>query len=80
MAGAEDPSPDEARLHRAAQLRGLALAEMEESNCGVALEHLDELADLLPDNTLPPINRAICQFRLDRQQEAMAAVARRAPP
>jgi len=76
LAGAEEAPPDEARLRQAAQLRGLAQAEMEEGNCGLALEHLDELANLLPDNILPPINRAICLFRLNRQQEAMEAVAR----
>lgn len=73
---AQEDATDEARLREAAQLRGMALAEMEDGNCGLALEHLDRLALILPDNILPPINRAICLRLLDRQREALQAVGR----
>jgi hypothetical protein len=77
------PAPEtEERLRRAAQLHGRALADMEEGNCERALEHLDALAALLPDNVLPPINQAICLYRLERTPQALAALdrARRIAP
>lgn len=71
------PAPEsEEKLRRAVQLHGHALADMEEGDCDRALEHLDALARLLPDNVLPPINQAICLYRLQRTEEAQAALDR----
>ncbi len=70
------PAADEARLREAARLRGAALAEMEDGNFGRAEPLLVELAGLLPDNVLPPINLAICYLRLNRLEEALEQVGR----
>jgi len=67
---------DEARFRQAALLRGRAQADMEDANYGRAVESLTALASLLPDNILPPVNLAICHFRLNQPEEAMAAVRR----
>jgi hypothetical protein len=67
---------DETRLREAARRRGLALADLEEGNYGRAAEHLEELARLLPDNILPPVNLAICYFRLNRQEDALRELER----
>ena len=70
------PARSEDELREAARLRGLALAEMEDGNCGRAVEHLEALAAILPDNILPPINLAICFEQLGRTADALAQVAR----
>jgi hypothetical protein len=67
---------EEARLREAARRRGLALADLEEGSYERAAEHLEELARLLPDNILPPVNLAICYFRLNRQREALRELER----
>ena len=54
------------RLRHAVRLRSLALAEMEEGRYGRAEQLLLELGEILPDNILPPINLAICYYRLGR--------------
>ena len=66
----------EESLHEAARLRGLALAEMEDGRYDEALPLLQELEELLPDNILPPLNRAICLYQLQRPAEAQAAADR----
>ena len=67
---------DEARLRQAARLRSLALAEMEEGQYAGAEGHLRELARILPDNILPPINLALCYFHLDRREAALREIRR----
>ena len=67
---------EEARLRRAAQLSGLALADMEEANYGQAVERLGELQELLPDNLLPPVNLAICHLKLGETEAALTAIER----
>jgi hypothetical protein len=54
----------------------LALADLEEGAYERAAQHLEELARLLPDNILPPVNLAICYFRLNRQAEALRELDR----
>lgn len=49
---------------------------MEDGNFGRAVESLEALAKLLPDNILPPINLAICHFRLNQPERALAQVRR----
>ncbi len=67
---------DEARFREAARLRSLALADMEEGNFARAAERLEALAEILPDNVLPPVDLAICYFRLDRPEDALAQLRR----
>jgi hypothetical protein len=71
----ELPSGEE-RLREAARLRGVALAAMEDGAYQEALPLLDRLEELLPDNVLPPVNRAICHFQLGRTEAALEAIAR----
>ena len=66
----------QAQLREAARRRGQALAEMEDGHFDRAVVHLEDLARILPDNILPPINLAICYTRLNRQPEARAALDR----
>ncbi|MGB6853125.1 MAG: FG-GAP-like repeat-containing protein, partial [Thermoanaerobaculia bacterium] len=67
---------DESALREAARLRSLAAAEMEEGSCGHAEPLLRDLARILPDNILPPINLAVCYFLLDRRNDALEQIAR----
>lgn len=67
---------DEQSLRQAARLRGEALAAMEDGNYGLATERLANLADILPDNVLPPINLAICHLRLNRPEAARREIDR----
>ncbi len=67
---------EEARLRHAAQLSGLALADMEEANYGRAVERLEELQKLLPDNVLPPVNLAICHLKSGQTAAALIAIDR----
>ncbi|MFQ5526911.1 MAG: FG-GAP-like repeat-containing protein [Thermoanaerobaculia bacterium] len=74
-----EPGPSaqgEADLREAARLRGAALVAMEEGNYAAAIEPLLELARLLPDNILPPVNLAIAYLQLDRSEEATAQIRR----
>jgi len=66
----------EERLREAARLRGVALAAMEDGAYQEALPLLERLEELLPDNVLPPVNRAICNFQLGRTEAALEAIAR----
>jgi len=61
---------EESRLREASRLRDRGLAEMEEGNHGGAVEFLLPLAEILPDNVLPPVNLAVCYLRLNRTSEA----------
>ena len=70
-----DPA-EEARLREAARLRSVALARMEDGEYERAADHLEELARALPDNILPPVNLAICYYRLNRAEEALRQVER----
>ena len=74
---AESPtSRQEAKLWEAARERGQALADMEEGDYQSAAQHLEDLAQALPNNILPPINLAICYFRLNRPEEALGQLRR----
>ena len=42
---------------------------------GLVLPLLQELAGLLPDNILPPINQAICLYQLQHPEEAAVQIA-----
>ena len=48
---------------------------MEDGRYGRAEELLLELEEILPDNILPPINLAICYYRLGRPAEAREQIA-----
>ncbi len=76
------PDDEERKYRRAATLKGLAVAEMEEGNYDVAAGYLEEIAELLPENLLPPLNLAICHFQTGRHNEAHRQVdkARRLAP
>ncbi len=71
-----DNKATEARLRRAAQLSGLALADMEESHYETAVARLLELQELLPDNVLPPVNLAICYLKSGQLEAAAEAIDR----
>ncbi|MEE2778595.1 MAG: FG-GAP-like repeat-containing protein [Acidobacteriota bacterium] len=73
---AQKPEVEEERLWRAVALRSSALADMESLNFGRASETLEELERLLPDNLLPKVNLAICQFRLNQDDVALETIAR----
>ncbi|MEZ5332977.1 MAG: FG-GAP-like repeat-containing protein [Thermoanaerobaculia bacterium] len=73
---AETPAAAEDRFREAARLRGEALAAIEDGAYAEALPLLDRLEELLPDNVLPPVDRAVCLFQLGRSTEALAAVDR----
>jgi hypothetical protein len=66
----------EDRLDEAVRLRGLALAQMEDQRYDLAIGYLEALAEILPDNVLPPVNLAICFFRLNRRDDAFAQLER----
>lgn len=70
------PPADEARLRAAARLRGQALAAMDDGDYAGAAARLEELAELLPDNVLPPLNLAICRFHLGDPEGAREAAER----
>ena len=67
---------EESRWRQAARLRSLALADMEQEDFSRAAERLEELARMLPDNILPPLNLAICYLRLGRDESALAEIER----
>jgi hypothetical protein len=67
---------DESQLREAARLRSVALADMEDGDYGSAAVNLEKLASILPDNILPPINLAICYFRLNRNPDALREIER----
>ena len=74
QAAGEDP--EESRWRQAARLRSLALAAMEQEDYAGAAGSLEDLARLLPDNILPPLNLAICYQRLGRHDRALAEIER----
>jgi hypothetical protein len=74
--GAGDRPVSEELLESAVRLRGLALADMEDGRYDDAAERLRALAEILPDNLLPPINLAICYLRLDRRADAWREIER----
>ncbi|MDX1998838.1 MAG: FG-GAP-like repeat-containing protein [Thermoanaerobaculia bacterium] len=67
---------DETHFREAARLRSLGLADLEEGEYERAEETFGALEKLLPDNVLPPVNRALALLRLDRLEEALAAARR----
>ena len=76
LQGCAGQESDEARLRQAARLRSLALAEMEEGQYAGAEDHLRELARILPNNILPPINLALCYFHLNKPEAALREIRR----
>lgn len=78
---AASPAPaisaaDEERFREAARLRSLGLADLEEGEFERAAEAFGTLEKLLPDNVLPPLDRALALLRLERLDEALAAASR----
>ncbi len=73
---AESQEPTEEQLQRAVALHATALADMEAQNFGRAAASLRELATVLPDNVLPYVNLAICQFRLGETVAAVETIER----
>jgi cytochrome c-type biogenesis protein CcmH/NrfG len=67
---------DEARYREAARLRSTGLADLEEGEYERAAEAFAALEKLLPNNVLPPIDRALALLRLERVEEAHAAALR----
>lgn len=57
-------------------MRSVALADMEDGNYAGAADNLVQLASILPDNILPPINLAICYLRLNRGSDALREIER----
>lgn len=67
----DDAGPDEAMLREAVRLRAGGLADLAEGRFDRAAERFEALAEILPDNVLPPVNLAITQFALGRPGEAL---------
>jgi hypothetical protein len=49
---------------------------MEDDRYDLAIASLEALAEILPNNVLPPVNLAICYFRLNRREDALNQLAR----
>src|SRR5436305_468362 len=59
----------------AAALRGLGLAQLEDERPGEAAETFRKLAKLTPDDPLPYADLAVAALRLQKSDEATAAIA-----
>src|SRR5689334_7507431 len=68
--GPPGPVPPEA-----AALRGLGLAQLENERPGEAAETFRKLAKLTPDDPLPYADLAVATLRLQKSDEATAAIA-----
>src|SRR5262249_48768005 len=76
--GPPGPVPPEAAV-----LRGLGLAQLENERPGEAAETFRKLAELTPADPLPDADPAVAALRLQKSDEATAAIAQalaKAPP